>query len=479
MSPAAKPSSDLLKFDDLKTLASIVSRLMVTEIRRRASNKTTEQASETIVNFLEISCEEMNTSAFSQVAETPDPEKAFQSDSQSNQSKDDHKGWLLLSTLNLLVCHGDESLISIMAANSLPSTLVRCLYLFYDLPQPLHATTTRECSATYTVESISRKLTRTQFAAKDLSNISEPIEYLNHTEKRLLLHRTFGSLLTRLCAHPASLHELTRKDDLALLFNAATSWCISHNCLWRETAAQVILIMVKRNCINTSYLHEKSCLSVSIENISRMCELSKASDDEIAEMLEVIINFITEVYYAHPSSVSVLLDDFAKNHGYTLIVDFVLKMERDINLYGNNIRKIISLVTLLCKIGTAEIKPRPLSVNQLFIMEEFTWPKPNPKHSVKNLSAFNVVQSLWFKCKSTFVQELILAGLFSLYRDDRANYFILDSQNTLPQFAERLHLRSVSVQERFFTILEYIIFEMKYVPVKELISASLIIKAKM
>ena len=52
---------------------SLVSRLMVSEIRRRASNQSTEAASRAIADFLEI-----------------------------ENREEDSRGWMLLSTLNLL-----------------------------------------------------------------------------------------------------------------------------------------------------------------------------------------------------------------------------------------------------------------------------------------------------------------------------------------------------------------------------------------
>ena len=42
-------------------------------------------------------------------------------------------GWMLLSTINLLSM-GSQALIDCMTAASLPSTIVKCLYLFFDLP---------------------------------------------------------------------------------------------------------------------------------------------------------------------------------------------------------------------------------------------------------------------------------------------------------------------------------------------------------
>ena len=48
-------------------------------------------------------------------------------------TEDSSNGWMLLSTINLLST-GHSSLIDCMTAASLPSTLVKCLYLFFDLP---------------------------------------------------------------------------------------------------------------------------------------------------------------------------------------------------------------------------------------------------------------------------------------------------------------------------------------------------------
>ncbi|MEQ2238023.1 hypothetical protein ILYODFUR_029142, partial [Ilyodon furcidens] len=73
----APPSGMMEKFSDLLQFTTQVSRLMVTEIRRRASNKSTEAASRAIVQFLEV-----------------------------NQSEDASRGWMLLTTINLLASSG-------------------------------------------------------------------------------------------------------------------------------------------------------------------------------------------------------------------------------------------------------------------------------------------------------------------------------------------------------------------------------------
>lgn len=72
------------KFRDISAFCQQVSRLMVSEIRRRASNQSTEAASCAIAHFLEIEASEENSN-----------------------------GWMLLSTLNLLAAAADPSLIQV------------------------------------------------------------------------------------------------------------------------------------------------------------------------------------------------------------------------------------------------------------------------------------------------------------------------------------------------------------------------------
>lgn len=76
------------KFRDIVSFCGHVSRLMVSEIRRRASNQSTETASRAIAKFLEI-----------------------------ENSEESSNGWMLLSTLNLLAS-GNAQLIQVISSLS-------------------------------------------------------------------------------------------------------------------------------------------------------------------------------------------------------------------------------------------------------------------------------------------------------------------------------------------------------------------------
>lgn len=71
----------------------------------------------------------------------------------------------------------------------------------------------------------------------------------------------------------------------------------------------------------------------------------------------------------------------------------------------------------------------------------------------------------------------ILDAISSVYHADNANYFILENQNTLSQFSERIYIKNQEIQEKFFELLEFIVFQLNFVPCKELISLSLLLKA--
>jgi hypothetical protein len=99
----------------------------------------------------------------------------------------------------------------VMTNASLPSTLVKCLYLFFDLPE-------LEPSSTTDSEEYSPK------------------------ERRLLLQKMFIQVLLRLCTHQPAVEELAR-----------------NNVMWRKTSADILLTISRHSLSQPviSYLHGK------------------------------------------------------------------------------------------------------------------------------------------------------------------------------------------------------------------------------
>ncbi|XP_050700499.1 WD repeat and FYVE domain-containing protein 3-like isoform X2 [Eriocheir sinensis] len=419
----ASPSSDLQeKFGEVIMFTQHVSKLMVTEIRRRASNQSTEAASCAIVRFLEIdNCEESSN------------------------------GWMLLSTLNLLAA-GPPQLIEVMTAASLPSTLVKCLYLFFDLPE---------------YESPATDVTPLQ-TDKESTDFSP-------SERRILLQKVFVQVLVKLCSHTAPAEELARKDDLTLLFSAITSWCPQHNALWRKSAAEVLMTLSRHGLSQpvVSYIHNKGCVGLCVENMERGQDLSPL---EIVEMFVTVFCFLKD-----SSEVSqTLLDDFRSSQGYAFLTEFLLRLEADTSDESREaLRNLVLLVSSLSYCGYVELKPTSASVGSLFHIPGFTLPVPSGRGaSVRNVQAFNVLQLVFLRGTTPNLCSVILDAISAVYQSDAANYFILESQHTLSTFAEKIHAKPKEIQEKYFQLLEFVVFQLKFVPCKELISLSILLKAQ-
>ncbi|XP_072939310.1 WD repeat and FYVE domain-containing protein 3 [Epargyreus clarus] len=428
---STSPSSEMNeKFWDILSFCQQVSKLMVSEIRKRASNQSTEAASCAIAKFLEI-----------------------------ENSEESSNGWMLLSTLNLLAA-GDQSLIQVMTTAAIPSTLVKCLYLFFDLPE----------------------------IPESEADVQDDNSDFTPRERRILLQKIFVQVLVRLCSHPFPCEELARKDDLSLLFSAITSWCAPYNIMWRKSAAEVLMTLSRHGLTQSvvQYIHNKGCVGLCIENMQKIPELTPL---EVVEMFVAVFCFLKD-----SSEVSqLLLDDFRSCQGYLFLSEFLLKHERqDVPDYLTSgleeervsgtearaaLRNLVLMVSSLCACGFSELRPTRANT-ELFQLQGFVLPQPStPGQAVRNVQAFQVLQSVFMKSNSPALCCTILDAISSVYHADNANYFILENQNTLSQFSERIHTKNAEIQEKFFELLEFIVFQLNFVPCKELISLSLLLKA--
>ncbi|XP_073897949.1 WD repeat and FYVE domain-containing protein 3 isoform X4 [Castor canadensis] len=408
----APPNTMTEKFSDLLQFTTQVSRLMVTEIRRRASNKSTEAASRAIVQFLEI-----------------------------NQSEEASRGWMLLTTINLLASSGQKT-VDCMTTMSVPSTLVKCLYLFFDLPHVPEA-------------------------------VGGAQNELPLAERRGLLQKVFVQILVKLCSFVSPAEELAQKDDLQLLFSAITSWCPPYNLPWRKSAGEV-LMTISRHGLSVNvvkYIHEKECLSTCVQNMQQSDDLSPL---EIVEMFAGLSCFLKD-----SSDVSqTLLDDFRIWQGYNFLCDLLLRLEQAKEAESKDaLKDLVNLITSLTTYGVSDLKPAGLTTGAPFLLPGFAVPQPAGKgHSVRNIQAFAVLQNAFLKAKTNFLAQIILDAITNIYMADSANYFILESQHTLSQFAEKIS-KLPQVQNKYFEMLEFVVFSLNYIPCKELISVSILLKS--
>jgi hypothetical protein len=196
--------------------------------------------------------------------------------------------------------------------------------------------------------------------------------------------------------------------------------------------------------------------------------------------LELVEMFVTVFCFLKDSSEvsSTLLDDFRQAQGYLFLSDFLLKLENEKSSEAQeSVRNLVLMVTSLCMCGYIELKPSQASTGSLFQMQGFTLPQPSGRGtSVRNIQSFHVLQSTFLKSNSTLLCCTILDAISSIYHSDNANYFILENQNTLSQFTEKIHYKSEEIQGKLFELIEFLVFQLNFVPCKELISMSIFLK---
>lgn len=249
--------SALFGTDALHSFSLHVARCMVREIRQRASSASTEAAARALLHFL------------------------------ANQ---DGLGGLCLQVLALLAAVGAQT-VQAMASMMLPSTLIKTLYLFFDLPP------------------------RT-------SDGEQPGADALNAELHDQFQRRFERLLVLVCCHVAATTELRKSHDLARLFDMLISHCPVHNRSWRAVVAQVLPTVLCHGLNEgaVAYMHDKGCVA--------RCVASLQSTDDYSP--REVVNILTTVFTAVKESSRLshaLLDDFRTCHGYAFLTEFILRVE--------------------------------------------------------------------------------------------------------------------------------------------------------
>uniref|UniRef100_A0A2M4AH30 Uncharacterized protein n=1 Tax=Anopheles triannulatus TaxID=58253 RepID=A0A2M4AH30_9DIPT len=211
---------------------------------------------------------------------------------------------------------------------------------------------------------------------------------------------------------------------------------------------------------------------------------------DIVEMLLPISTFLQR----SSCFSQMLLDDFKLSQGYQFLIDFLLKIDQELekkdveeyNILENVLHLTMPMIVSLCTTGFSQIQtvlPCPdQKQKQVLIakcqLQEFRVPHVLAKGTaVRNLNAFQVLQVAFLRASNVLLCCKILEAIMEIYRMDDANYFILESLNTLCSFAEKIHQKPEMVQSTFFELVEFIVIQLNFVPRKELIALSVILKS--
>ena len=165
-----------------------------------------------------------------------------------------------------------------MTSTSLPSTLVKCLYLFFDLAD-LEKTTENKSDVAFS------RIERRMLLQKMFIQVSDIFlqvfcAFVPNWNYKIV------QVLMRLCAYVPAVEELARKDDLNLLFSAVTTACPKANVMWRKTAADILLTISRKSLSLPviSYLHSECRKKLSFSLFALCSKLLSVLQTRVASI---------------------------------------------------------------------------------------------------------------------------------------------------------------------------------------------------
>ncbi|MCP9266082.1 WD repeat and FYVE domain-containing protein 3 [Dirofilaria immitis] len=286
-----------------------------------------------------------------------------------------------------------------------------------------------------------------------------------------------NAVLKKLCEFNCVGEELTRKDDLYLLFVGSSSSCPAGNIEWREVVSQLLVniddevniprrkitiklhfsriidsiitfvaevfaflnlasqrIIGKKKVSAETYFAAKNCISIFLSNVCK--EDESLLDQERIGMFICLLSVLKD----SAATVNVLLQDFARANGYLLLRDFILKYSEHKN--------ILLLIMSMATCGVAELKPN--YTPGLIILPTFNLPSPsNNGLTLRNIDAFHLLFQIFIQCKNGRICEAIVDAVHNIYASDAVNYFIADKECPLSQMIERMGPKSSEIQSAF------------------------------
>ncbi|EGT48714.1 hypothetical protein CAEBREN_32071 [Caenorhabditis brenneri] len=428
------------EFKEVVHFATFLCSVLVKEVRQRAASTGTIEAAQSIAEFLRPGTE--------------------------------LRGFSILEAIRFLLSSEDEIMIDAACKVSLPSTLVKTIYLFFDLP----------AAASVTIENSENDTDDEEELRKNNEKLHEMISQIM---EGLCRFKILAEKKLRFLFRCVS-EELVRKDDLLLLFVGTTSQVSEANNNWRKLCARLLEVIADKSITNAviKYVIVKKCVRIFVKNISSAPANLHSDAQKTAESIICLSCFLKNSAYLTDQ----LLDEFYEADGYTVIKDFLLRNEADNEIVRNILLMAISLVNS----GKFEISPQYTS--GLVQLPAFQLPVPAGNGlSVRNLNAFALLYHVFLEVKDSknrfqpnfFIQSssestscTVIDILHSIYTCDPANYFILDREYPLSIFIDQLERKPHAVRVKLLELIEFAVFHLGHIPCRELISLCVLLKTE-
>ncbi|XP_019355019.2 WD repeat- and FYVE domain-containing protein 4 [Alligator mississippiensis] len=338
---------------------------------------------------------------------------------QKGEAEDDS---MLLRSVHLLSQTDSGTLWNIISSG-LPVALMQCLYLFFTfLP-------TKACS---------------EEANKDDPEVQE-----------MLIQ-----IMLSMYGEQQGVEQLLTAPELQSLIIATASLWDNCSLSWKAPTGRVLRAISKAQTKNSiMYLQAMDCIKIAIQNLFKLADTLPACD--MCEAVSIVLCFVKDSYPISPA----LLLEFENNDGYQLLLKILLRCEDLPHDEGQlYLEEVLDIMTCLTVCGKTELKVSGnIAHPQLshFDLEQ----RQSSGLTVKNLQAFQVLQSIFQKTNKQNLCKRILSAMKTIWTWDLMNFFLLEwTLQPISQFVDIIHLKTDLVQIQFFELVESVVLELSYIP---------------
>ncbi|XP_010219139.1 PREDICTED: LOW QUALITY PROTEIN: WD repeat- and FYVE domain-containing protein 4 [Tinamus guttatus] len=339
------------------------------------------------------------------------------------QKREVEDGHVLLKSVYLLSQADVRTLWNIIGSG-LPAALMQCLYLFFTFP------------------------------VKKSSDDRETSEDDPQTQDMLV------QIMHNIYKEEQGVEELLAADKLQSLIIATASLWDQCSPSWKVPTGRVLRTISKAQTKNSIvYLQAVDCIKIAIQNLFKLADTLPAHD--ICEAVSIILCFVKDSY---PVS-SALLTEFETNDGYQLLLKILLRCEGLQENEGDScLEEILDMLTCLTTCGKTELKVSGNIAHPQLPHFDFE-PTQSSGMTVKNLQAFQVLQSVFQRSNDVRLCRRILAAIGTIWAWDAVNFFLLEwTLQPINQFTDIIHMKPHTVQVQFFKLVESVVLDMSYIP---------------
>ncbi|XP_043836803.1 LOW QUALITY PROTEIN: WD repeat- and FYVE domain-containing protein 4 [Dromiciops gliroides] len=334
------------------------------------------------------------------------------------KGEEENEGYLLLKS-GYLLTQADSETLSKVIESGLPGLLLQCLYIFFAFP----------------------------------SDKDEVFEGNSQVQKM------FVQMMLSIYDDPQGVEELLLGNELQSLLIATSSLWEQSSPSWKAPTFSVLRAISKAQSPSTiSYLQTSNSVKIALQNLSRLVDT--LHPQEVSEVASLILYFVKDSY----SISSTLLLEFENSDGYPILLKILLR-------YGDNpedeaephLEEILELLVWLTVCGKTELKVfDSVTYPQL---EGFQFQHEPSEMTVKNLQAFQVLQNAFQKTNDPLLCRKILSSIKTIWTWNGRNFFLLEwTLQPISQFVEVIHLKHSLVHMQFFQLLEFVVFDLSYIP---------------